>query len=69
MCCKVYNGDPESFVVKRQTRGIFEFTYSILMTVTKNSIPLPFLMLGMLFLCIPAFIGIKDWQNSKEEED
>lgn len=66
MCCKAYNSDPASFVVNRQVRAIFEVIYSVMMTITQNSIPIPYIMSFLLLFCIPPFIAIKDWNPPQD---
>ena len=68
MCCKAYNSDPATFVVSRQLRAVFEVLYSVTMTVTHNSIPIPYIMSCLLLFCIPPYIAIKDW-NPPQSED
>ena len=69
ICCKVCNGDSEAFIVNRQLRSIGEVIYATTMTATNNSIPIAYIMGGLLLFCVPALLGIKDWDPVKEPED
>jgi hypothetical protein len=40
-----------------------EFSFSILSAVTKNSIPVPKIMLFLLSLSIPSFVGLLFWND------
>ena len=56
----------EAFVINRQVRCVSETLYSTLNTVTKNSIPVSILMLGISIFCIPALLWLAFWKHEEE---
>ena len=67
MCCKVYEGDEEAFIINRQARAISQVFYNFTMALTSNRIPLTYIMIVFILLYIPTYLGVKDWYPEKEE--
>ena len=60
VCSRIYDGTTESFSVARQFHSISMIIYSVIMTVTDNSLPIPYIMIVLILLAIPGGISIRN---------
>lgn len=58
ICSKLYGGKPESFAITKQLHCFSFVIYQLVSMGTKNSLPVLYIMLAIIFFSLPAFWGV-----------